>query len=1030
MKSYRHRASRRSFEKKLSRRELSRNRLDRFKRDVVTDVHLITLDHLCFRFDTNITTGLTNKKAQELLRKYGYNELTPTSKTPEYIKFMATLTGGFSLLLWLGAGLCALSCFIEYFTRKTIDTDNLTLGLVLVIIIILTGIFIYYQEHKSSKIMESFANMIPLMANVIREGEHRSIQAKELVIGDLVTLKFGDRIPADIRIIKNSGFKVDNSALTGESEAIPRSTEFSSQNFHESRNVALFSTNAVEGTATADEQYRVLPNLDNRGRGISNVQGVVVATGDDTVMGHIAGLTARLQPNKTPISIELNKFMHLVTIWACFLGITFGILCAIMGYSWIESALFLIGIIVSNVPEGLLATVTVSLSVTAKRLAAKNCLIKNLPCVETLGSTSVICSDKTGTLTQNKMTVCHMWYNGSVINADVTAAQEEAKRYKSNQGFKLLMRAATLCNRAEFDIGQQHTPVMQRVVEGDASEAAILKFVALTQCDGPIDEYKNLREKLIELPFNSTTKYQVSVHREHEGCIVVMKGAPEKVLERCDTIFLNNETTAFTSKLRNMCDRACLELAGKGERVLGFADFTLNQTYNKSYEFTVDPEPNFPTNRLRFLGFISLIDPPRPQVQEAVRKCRSAGIKIIMVTGDHPVTARSIAQDVGIITKDAFELSDVEQLTPVQADKAIVVTGSTLRDLTNPELQSILFNYKEIVFARTSPAQKLQIVEGCQKIGHIVAVTGDGVNDSPALKKADIGIAMGIAGTEVSKQSADMVLLDDNFASLIVGVEEGRKIFDNLKKSIAYTLASNIPEVTPFLAFIIIGIPLPLGVLAVLCIDVLTDMLPAISLAYEEAESDIMQRPPRNPFKDHLVTGRLYFFAYGHIGFIEAAAGFFVYFVIMSEYGFFPERLIGLRKEWDSMLINDLQDSYGMEWTYEERKVLQYTCYTAFLIAVVITQWADAIICKTRRNSIFTQGMRNWQLHVSIFIETAIACVLAYCPGNSYLKFYPVKFRWWLCATPFAVAILAFDEFRKWHIRRYPEGYWARETFY
>ncbi|KAI4457776.1 sodium/potassium-transporting atpase subunit alpha [Holotrichia oblita] len=1008
MKSIRSHNRRRSFDKHLNRRELSRFRLERFKRDVVTDIHKVTLDNLCFRLDTNVTTGLTKKRAQELLKKYGYNELTPSTKTPEFVKFMATLTGGFSLLLWVGASLCALSCFIEYFTRETIDTDNLTLGLVLVIIIILTGLFVYYQEHKSSKIMESFANMIPMMANVIREGEHLTVQARELVIGDLVTLKFGDRIPADVRVIKNSGLKVDNSALTGESEPVVRSTEFTSENFHESRNVALFSTNAVEGTAT----------------------GIVVATGDDTVMGHIAGLTARLQPNKTPISVELKKFMHLVTIWACCIGTTFGILCAFMGYSWIESALFLIGIIVSNVPEGLLATVTVSLSVTAKKLAAKNCLIKNLPCVETLGSTSVICSDKTGTLTQNKMTVCHLWFNGSVISADVSTTQEDAKRYRTSDDFKVLMRAATLCNRAEFEAGQQEIPIMQRLVLGDASEAAILKFVELTQCHGSVAKYKRAHPKLIELPFNSTTKYQVSVHRNDEGCIVVMKGAPENIIERCSTIYMNMETQPLQATLRNMCDRACLELASKGERILGFADYQLNASYTRTFPFTLDPRPNFPTSGMRFLGFISLFDPPRPQVHEAVFKCRSAGIKIIMVTGDHPVTAKSIAEEVGIITKEVIELTYMEDLPPGRDDLALVITGSTLRDLTGSELEKILFHYKEIVFARTSPAQKLQIVEGCQKIGHIVAVTGDGVNDSPALKKADIGIAMGISGTEVSKQSADMVLLDDNFASLIIGVEEGRKIFDNLKKSIAYVLASNIPEVTPFLAFITFGIPLPLGVLAVLCIDVLTDMLPSISLAYEEPESDIMKRPPRNPNKDQLVTGKLYFFAYGHIGFIEAAAGFFVYFMIMAEYGFLPERLLGLRKEWDSMLINDLQDSYGMEWTYEERKILQYTCYTAFLIAVVISQWADAIICKTRRNSLITQGMKNWQLNLSIVIETAIACILAYCPENSYLKFYPVKLRWWLYAMPFGVAILIFDECRKWHIRRYPEGYWARETFY
>lgn len=253
---------------------------------------------------------------------------------------------------------------------------------------------------------------------------------------------------------------------------------------------------------------------------------------------------------------------------------------------------------------------------------------------------------------------------------------------------------------------------------------------------------------------------------------------------------------------------------------------------------------------------------------------------------------------------------------------------------------------------------------------------------------------MGISGTEVSKQSADMILLDDNFASIVTGIEEGRRIFDNLKKSIAYTLASNVPEILPFLVFIILEIPLPLGIIAILCIDLLTDMLPAISLAYEKAESDIMSRAPRNPNRDNLVTAKLYLLAYGHIGMIEALAGFFTYFAIMAEHGFFPEKLVGLRKRWDSRWINDLEDSYGQEWSYEERKVLEYTCHTAFMISVVVTQWADLIICKTRRNSIVQQGMGNRVLIISLIIETAVACLLSYGPYMHYLKFYPVKLRW------------------------------------
>merc|ERR1712235_160395 len=337
-----------------------------------------------------------------------------------------------------------------------------------------------------------------------------------------------------------------------------------------------------------------------------------------------------------------------------------------------------------------------------------------------------------------------------------------------------------------------------------------------------------------------------------------------------------------------------------------------------------------------------------------------------MVTGDHPITAHAISKQVGIISEGNETVEDIAKRLNIPVEKvnkrdatAAVVHGGEIKDMTNEDIDEIIMHHKEIVFARTSPQQKLIIVEGCQRAGQIVAVTGDGVNDSPALKKADIGVAMGIAGSDVSKQAADMILLDDNFASIVTGVEEGRLIFDNLKKSIAYTLTSNIPEISPFLLFILADVPLPLGTVTILCIDLGTDMVPAISMAYEQAESDIMKRKPRNPFTDKLVNERLISMAYGQIGMIQASAGFFVYFVIMAENGFWPTKLLGLRRHWGSQAVNDLADSYGQEWTYADRKILEYTCHTAFFVSIVIVQWADLIICKTRKNSVFQQGMKN-----------------------------------------------------------------------
>ncbi|XP_050508743.1 sodium/potassium-transporting ATPase subunit alpha [Diabrotica virgifera virgifera] len=998
--------------KSLSRKEISLARLENFRKEVITDHHTIQLNDLCRKLQTDKENGLTPQQAAAVLQKTGPNQLTPSHKVPEYIKFIKTLTQGFSLLLWIGAGLCFTACLIRKVTTEETDTDNLILGLVLVVVVVVTGCFMYSQEHKSQKIMESFANMVPPKATVIRGGETMTIVSKEIVVGDLVEMKFGDRIPADIRIIHSQGFKVDNSALTGESEPQYRGTDCSSDNILETKNFAFFSTNAVEGTA----------------------RGIVCETGDRTVMGRIAGLTARLQPNKTPIARELEHFMKIISVWACFLGFVFGSAALAMNYSWIEASLFLIGIIVANVPEGLLATVTVCLSVTAKRMAAKNCLVKNLEAVETLGSTSIICSDKTGTLTQNKMTVCHFWCYNQIMDADSTIQQDHAKDYNKSESFQTLMRCATLCNRAEFVHGEENKPVLSRLVRGDASEEAILKFVELTHIHGDPTTFRHNNPKLIEIPFSSVTKYQISIHAMQEGgCLMVMKGAPERILARCSHMCTAKGTEAMTDEMRMACDKAMTEMAEKGERVLGFADLMLDSTYTKDYKFCAEPA-NFPRKDLRFVGFMSLIDPPRPQVPDAVQRCRSAGIRVIMVTGDHPITAKAIAKQVGIIkctdVIDAFNINVIETLPPNIKNKAIVIHGSALRDATNQELDNILYNFREIVFARTSPTQKLHIVEGCQRLGEIVAVTGDGVNDAPALKKADIGIAMGISGSEVSQQSADMILLDDNFASIITGVEEGRRIFDNLKKSIAYTLASNVPEILPFLGFVLLNIPLPLGVMAILCIDLLTDMLPAISLAYEKAESDIMSRPPRNPKKDKLVTRKLYFLAYGHIGMIEALCGFFVYFAIMAENGFMPRDLFGLRARWDSENVNDLMDSYGQEWTYQHRKELEYTCYTAFMISVVVTQWADLIVCKTRVNSIFVQGMGNMILNISLIVETVVACMLSYIPGMYYLKFYPILFRWWCYSFPFAVFLFIFDEFRKWRLRKNPDGWYRKETYY
>jgi len=993
------------------------DRMDNLKQELELDVHKVSLDVLCKRFNTDLNRGLTDSQAKANYDQYGPNALTPPPTTPEWVKFCQCLFSGFAMLLWAGAILCFVAYGIQASAFEEPPDDNLYLGVVLTTVVVVTGIFSYYQESKSSSIMESFKNLVPQYALIIRNGEKIEIKAEELTIGDIVEVKFGDRVPADLRVIECRNFKVDNSSLTGESEPQARSPEFTHDNPLETKNLAFFSTNAVEGTA----------------------KGMCVNIGDNTVMGRIAGLASGLESGETPIAKEIAHFIHLITAVAVFLGVTFFIIAFILGYHWLDAVIFLIGIIVANVPEGLLATVTVCLTLTAKRMASKNCLVKNLEAVETLGSTSTICSDKTGTLTQNRMTVAHMWFDNQIHEADTSEDQSGSSAFKNGAGWKPLERCAALCNRAEFKSGQSGTPVLKREVNGDASEAAILKATELSL--GDTMKFRSNNKKVCEIPFNSTNKFQVSIHEAEGGSgnLLVMKGAPERILERCTTILVNGKEIPLDNEWKEKFNNAYMELGGLGERVLGFCDFALpTSKFPLGYPFNPD-DVNFPLEGFRFVGLISMIDPPRAAVPDAVSKCRSAGIKVIMVTGDHPITAAAIARSVGIISagnKTVEDIAadrgvDVSKVNPREAHAA-VVHGGELKDISEKELDEILMYHSEIVFARTSPQQKLIIVEGCQRMGAIVAVTGDGVNDSPALKKADIGVAMGIAGSDVSKQAADMILLDDNFASIVTGVEEGRLIFDNLKKSIAYTLTSNIPEISPFLLFIIADVPLPLGTVTILCIDLGTDMVPAISMAYEGPESDIMKRMPRNPFTDKLVNERLISMAYGQIGMIQASAGFFVYFVIMAENGFTPGILFGIRKSWDSIAINDLEDSYGQEWTYKDRKVLEYTCHTAFFVSIVIVQWADLIICKTRKLSVFQQGMTNWILNFGLFFETALACFLSYTPGmDKGLRMYPLKFWWWLPALPFSALIFTYDELRKLLLRRLPPGNWVeRETYY
>ncbi|EGR27496.1 K antiporter P-type alpha subunit family protein, putative [Ichthyophthirius multifiliis] len=844
------------------------------------DDHRIPLEDLRKRLNTDFKQGLQEAIAIQLNQKDGDNKLTEKKKLPGWLRFFKEISNGFAILLWV----CTVLCFITY-GIDTSQTSNLYVAIVLMFIILLTGYLTYMQTAKSEALMEGFKNFLPQVCYVFRDGMLKQIPVEKLVIGDLVQIKAGMKIPADIRIIESMEMKVDNSPFTGETEPLLRTIDCSHPlNPLETSNLAFFGTLCTSGIG----------------------KGVVIRIGDNTTLGQIADLASSGQKVKTPLRKELDSIIGVS------LGFLFFILDLLVIKAGVANSISNgIGILVANVPEGLLGCITISLAITAKKLADKMVLVKNLEAVETLGSTSCICSDKTGTLTQNVMTVKHMWYNGQIINA-VNKSQlpitQDLEYDINDRGFQALHLNAILSSEAQFNIeeniNREDIDFSKCPVFGDATETGLLRFYqSIEDVEKTRMKFKFAKTKEgapARMPFNANDKFALTIveqsTNDSDYCIYI-KGAPERIWKFCKYILLEQRKVEIQQEWDRKFNDVNLRFGKGGERVLGFAklhllreEFQLNQSY---FNVSSKINYNFKLENFTFVGLISLIDPPKTRVPHAVLECRSAGIKVIMVTGDQPPTAAAIARECNIIPRNVETNEDIMEKNPgiswdeaIQKAKAIVVHGDRIMDSLEREKEE---NNQELyyigqwvkkdycVFARTTPAQKLQIVKACQSQGYICAVTGDGVNDSPAIKQADIGISMNLSGADVTKDAADMILLDDDFASIINGVEEGRKIFDNLKKTIVYLLTSNIPQLIPFLINVIFGYPLPLSSMFVLCICVGTDILPAISLAYEEAEIDIMTRKPRKK-DDHLVSAKLIIHAYLLMGLISTCGGFAAYF--------------------------------------------------------------------------------------------------------------------------------------------------------
>ena len=861
--------------------------------------------------------GLSQQEAEARLIEFGRNELQVRKDRSEIVKFLLQFRNFFALLLIVGGALAI--------TADTLDPGqgNLYIAIALLGVVLLNATFTYLQEHQSEKIMDSFKKMLPSMITALRDGRPQEVAAEELVPGDVIILNEGDRVPVDGRLIEAKELKVDNSSLTGESEPQKLNAGASHDNVLESPNM-VFSGSLVQG-----------------GEG----KVVVCETGMRTQIGGIVELTKSTEAVETPIHKELKYFIKVISFIAIFLGVSFFAVSVLIGNNVIGSLIFAIGIIVANVPEGLLPTVTLSLTMASRRMAAKNALIKNLESVETLGSTTVICTDKTGTLTQNRLGVNEVVVGGHVYGAGNKAVADEG----ALQDF---LRCMCICNNAYLT---------EDGFAGDATEGALLQF-AREHVD--VTALRQV-EEIAEQPFNSNTKRMITVTDAGEGPVAHLKGAPEVVLAMCDRIALDGKVLELSPDRRDMVIDAYHRLAARGERGLGFA-------HCKADRDSV-PEAGYV-----FLGLTGMIDPPRPEVPEALRKCHSAGIRVIMLTGDFGLTAKTIAHQIGLMS-----------------EMGRVVQGDELSGLSDRALQAMLRDEPEIIFARIAPAQKLQVVQALQANGEIVTVTGDGVNDAPALKNADMGVAMGVGGTEVAKEASNMVLMDDNFATIVAAVEEGRTIFDNIKKFIAYILTSNIPEILPFIAFVLLDIPLPLTVILILAIDLGTDILPALGLGAEKPETDVMMRPPRAR-GERLLSRNLLLMSYGIVGMLQAAAGFFSYFTILYAGGW----------EWGQ----DLAPS----------DPLYRTAITGFFASIIICQISDVIICRTRTQSLLKVGVfSNKLVLVGIASELFLLALIAYVPMfNTFFGTAPLSFEQLMLPVPFAVAILLGDELRRVFVRR------------
>ena len=900
--------------------------------------------------------GLSGAEAAQRLASAGPNEIQEIPGPSLARRLLAQFVNVFALLLWAGAALAFVAGTPQF-------------GVAIIAVIVLNGVFGMLQEYRAERAVAALRRLLPQVATVVRDGDVVPAPAESLVTGDVVVVAEGDRVSADARLVAQTDLRVDESSLTGEAHPVHKTAEAER-----------------EPPATAIQAHNILfaGSTVMAGSG----RAVVTATGMDTEFGRIARLTQEVRQDPSPLQVEVGRVARRVALLSIVMGIGFFVIGYVFaGLPLKEGAIFAIGIVLANVPEGLLPTMTLALAMAVQRMARRNALVKRLSSVETLGSCTVICTDKTGTITKNQMTVRQLWAPGGHAaqisgsgyepTGDVMVGGAPATR-SDLIPLRPLLRIGHMCSSARLVAPRDAGGAWQ--IRGDPTEGALLAAAARAGLDR--DEDLRLRPVVRELAFDPKRKRMSTIHRAlpSEGLLVAyVKGAPRELLEHCSLVLVDGHEVPRTDTVTGLAMAENDRMARAGMRVLGMAYRYLPEEQEPRLSSL---HPGDVERDLVFAGLVGMQDQPREEVPDAVERCQAAGIRIIMITGDYGLTAESIAREVGIVRNGEG------------AGSVRVIDSAELARLSDDQLREAIAA-PQLIFSRATPEHKLRVVRALQQMGEVVAVTGDGVNDAPALRRADIGVAMGRAGTDVAREAADMILVDDNFATIVAAVEEGRAIFDNMRKFIVYIFAHLSPEAVPFIFYALFRVPLPLTVMQILAIDLGTETLPALALGVERPEPDVMTRPPR-PRTERLLSGGALARGYGFLGGMTSA-------VVMSAFFLY---LIG----------------QGWHWGQHQAPTPEAgaVASTIVFLGIVIMQIGNAFACRTERVSAFSIGLfSNRFLLWGIAFEVAFAAMLIYVPAfQSVFGTGTVAPVWWAYLFAFVPVVFMAEEARKAVLRR------------